>query len=137
MKIPDSVLSLINDEQQRQQGEFIPQDPGYLEKLSQNAELLIHQDPSGILGFVFFYCNAPDKNVSYITLICTSILARGKGIGHDLLKHVLELSRNRGFSHCQLEVKKDNTRALNFYQKAGFVCIEDRNSKFLMSLKLN
>ena len=136
MVIPASVLSLIEEEQKRQGGLFVPDDPSYLQKLERHAELLTHHDSSGILGFVFFYCNAPDKKASYITLIGTSIQARGKGVGYGLMQHVLSLSRHRGFSWCKLEVRKNNERAYAFYQQTGFVVEEDRGEKYLMSIAL-
>lgn len=136
MKIPGQVLDLIAAEQARQSGFFVPGGDSYIEKLNDHAELLIHQDPNGVLGFVFFYCNAPEKIASYITLIGTSIEARGKGVGYALLNQVLFISKQRGFSVCQLEVSKNNIQALNFYQKIGFASIEDRGEKYLMSIQL-
>lgn len=136
MEVPEQVLELIASEQARQSGFFVPRDDSYLEKLSAHAELLIHQDSSGVLGFVFFYCNAQDKIASYITLIGTSIEARGKGVGYALLNQVLFISKQRGFSVCQLEVRKNNIQALKFYQKIGFSSIEDRGEKYLMSIQL-
>lgn len=134
MPIPDSVLALIKAEQKKQGGLFIPNDPAYLEKLSHHSEILVHQDNKGVLGYVFFYCNAIDKKASYITLIGTSERARGKGVGHGLLRHVLLVSRQRGFLCCQLEVRKDNARAFNFYKKIGFQIQEDRPDKYLMAI---
>lgn len=136
MTIPESVINLIQEEQVAQNGLFLPDNTIYLEKLSNHAELLIHQDKSGVLGYVFFYCNAADKIASYITLIGTSIEARGKGVGYALLNQVLFISKQRGFSVCQLEVRKNNIQALNFYQKIGFASIEDRGEKYLMSIQL-
>ncbi|RID99992.1 GNAT family N-acetyltransferase [Simplicispira hankyongi] len=136
MLIPEEIHRLIQDEQKKQRGLFIPEDGAYLEKLSCEAELITHQDPNGILGFVFFYCNAQDKIASYITLIGTSIEARGKGVGYALLNQVLFISKQRGFSVCQLEVRKNNIQALKFYQKIGFASIEDRGEKYLMSIQL-
>ena len=136
-KIPESVLEIISDEQKRQSNTFIPDDPAYLEKLSRSAELLIHQDESGVLGFCFFYCNDPKKQKSYITLLCTPLRARGKGIGSALIQHVLFISRRREFCFCELEVRKANFSALKLYQQAGFTATEERGEKVLMRIKLN
>ncbi|BDB71967.1 hypothetical protein Cthiooxydans_43790 [Comamonas thiooxydans] len=134
MHIPEPVLALIEHEQKSQHGLFVPDDKEYFEKLARHAELIIHQDSSGVLGYVFFYCNAVDKKASYITLIGTSAQARGKGVGYGLLQHVLHTSKQRGFACCQLEVRKTNTRALDFYQQIGFAVEEDRGEKYLMSI---
>lgn len=136
MKIPDSVLEIISVEQKRQSGNFVPDDPAYLDKLSRNAELLIHQDARGVLGFCFFYCNDPKKQKSYITLICTSSSSRGNGIGTALIQNVLFIGRFRGFNFCELEVRKENLGALNLYQRIGFAVIEEREEKLLMQIRL-
>lgn len=134
--ISDQVLELIALEQARQNGLFIPNENDYLEKICSHAELLIHQDPKGVQGFVFFYCNAHDKIASYISLIGTSIEARGKGVGFALLNQVLFISKQRGFSGCQLEVRKNNSTAFNLYQRIGFAVVEDRGEKYLMHIQL-
>ena len=136
MTIPESVIALIEEEQKAKNGLFVPDDAKYLEKLADHAELVVHQNKYGILGYVFFYCNAPDKKAAYITLIGTSAQARGKGVGYGLLQHVLHTSKQRGFLTCHLEVRKNNIQALNFYQKIGFASIEDRGEKYLMSIQL-
>lgn len=127
---------IMMEENGRQKGLFLPNDPGYLKKLEDNAELIVHQTNAGVLGFVFFYCNAQDKISSYITLIATDVNVRGMGIGRGLLEHVVSLSRIRGFSFCHLEVRKDNVRALDFYKGFGFVAIESREDSLLMRFSL-
>lgn len=134
MKIPESVIDLVMKEQERQGGLFVPDALAYLEKLDRYAELLIHQEKGQVLGYVFFYCNAVDKRSSYISLIGTSIQARSKGIGYGLLQYVLQVSRLRGFPCCQLEVRKANARAFDFYKQVGFTVEEDRGDKYLMSI---
>jgi ribosomal protein S18 acetylase RimI-like enzyme len=137
MKIPDEVVSLIEEEQAKQQGKFIPLGIDYLEKIGDRAELLVHQLNGQVLGFIFFYCNAPDKESSFITLIATAESSRGKGIGFALVSYVLNLARERGFSRCALEVGKSNTAALNLYKKIGFNFQEDRGEKILMNIDLH
>ncbi len=132
MIIPDDVSFLVQAEQLRHKGSFIAHDPSYFDKLSKNAELLMHYLPEGLGGFVFFYCNDPEKKNSYISLICTDSQSRNRGIGSALIGQVLLISKMRGFGCCQLEVSKDNTAALRLYEKFGFEMQEDRDSKFLM-----
>lgn len=136
MKIPDEVLLLIREEQIRQNGLFIPDTSQYLDKLSQKAELLVHYGVNEVLGYVFFYCNSADKNFSYITLLGTSLNARGKSVGAGLVDSVTSMAKLRGFAACRLEVAIINTVAYRFYVRMGFVPIEDRESKHLMEKKL-
>lgn len=134
MPLPEEVLRLISVEQERLGSIFAPKNHTYLKKLESCAELVTHHDSSGLLGFVFFYCNDRKKEVSYISLIATSSLARGKGIGYSLVSHVLQISKQRGFQCCQLEVDKKNHVAYEFYLRAGFKIVEQRENKFLMSI---
>ena len=134
MSIPSEVANLINKEQKEQNGAFIPEDPAFLTKLANHAELVTHRDSSGVVGYVFFYCNAKDKDSSYITLIGTDMRARGTGVAASLLKYVLHIAKQRGFNQCQLEVKKTNVKAFNFYKRNGFTVAEDRKDKLLMSI---
>lgn len=136
MPIPDRVMRAILDEQKGQDESSVLESSEYFKKLSEYAELVTHQQRDELLGYVFFYCNDPSKRVSYITLIGTSTEARGSGVGFALLQYVLSITKVRGFSCCRLEVRKDNTRACAFYKRAGFVVVEDRGDKFLMSLDL-
>lgn len=137
MKIPEGVVALIEEEQAKQLGKFIPTGIDYLKKIGDRAELLVHQLNGQVLGFVFFYCNAQDKDISYITLIATAESSRGKGIATSLVRYVLNLARGRGFSRCALEVMKSNVAALSLYKKIGFYLQEDRGGKILMSIDLH
>lgn len=47
-------------------------------------------------------------------------LVRGKGLGSQLVNHVLEWARERGFPRVTLLADRDNEAALNFYEKLGF-----------------
>jgi len=134
MSIPNSVLDLIKQEQNRQAGLFIPHGLAYLEKLAQCAELIVHQEGADVLGYVFFYCNASDREQSYITLLGTSPSARGRGIGYGMVHQVLFISKLRGFRECRLEVSKENKQAFNFYRRMGFSVVEDRGGKCLMAI---
>lgn len=130
------ILQIIKNEQIVQNGKFIPSEE-YLSKLEKNAELLAHNSPEGLMGFAYFYCNSEKKDFSYITLIATSEAARGKGFGQSLVYQVLEITKQRGFDECRLEVRKENLSAFNLYEKLGFKKIEDREEKILMSKKVS
>lgn len=130
--ISQSVLNIIKKEQEAQNNNFIP-NFDYLKKLSEQAELIVHQNGNSVLGFVYFYCNSEKKDFSYITLIGTSSEARGQGIAYGLVNQVFFITQQRGFKECRLEVRKENINAFNLYKKTGFEVIEDRGDKYLMS----
>lgn len=135
MKIPEDVLLLIEEEQKQQNGRFIPDNPAYLKKLASNAELLTHYLPDGLAGYVFFYCNDAEKKFSYVTLISTNKKYRQQGIGSNLIRNLLSISKYRGFKECRLEVYKSNTSAISFYKKLGFKILDDSKEKILLSVR--
>ena len=135
MKLPKKIVDLIQDEQIRQTGKFVPKEEEYLEKLADKAELLSHESLDRCLGFVFFYCNDPTKYSSYITLLMVAQTSRQLGIGASLVKYVLTLTAQRGFKVCHLEVRKENLAAIKLYEKMGFRKLEDCGDKCLMEAK--
>lgn len=137
MHIPEKIVRLILAEQSRQSGAFVPDAGDYLEKLANKAELLSHETGGQCLGFVFFYCNDPAKQASYITLIMVAEHSRKLGIGAALVRYVLALTAQRGFKVCRLEVRKENAAALKLYEAMGFYQHEDRGDKYLLEAKAN
>lgn len=137
MNLPKEIIDLIDGEQIRQNGNFVPDGDKYLDKITEKAELLMHNSASNCLGFVFFYCNDPDKILSYITLIMVAESSRKMGIGAALVQYVLNQTAQRGFKICRLEVRKENAAAVNFYKKMGFHQIENRTHSFLMETRVN
>ena len=51
---------------------------------------------------------------------------RGEGLGRGLLEATIELSRERGATHLQLNTSEDDTAALGLYESAGFTNREGR-----------
>jgi ribosomal-protein-alanine acetyltransferase len=48
---------------------------------------------------------------------------RRKGIAQKLLQEIETILRERGIRECRLEVRENNTAALNLYQKLGYTKI--------------
>lgn len=46
---------------------------------------------------------------------------RGKGLGRDLMEHVLDLARGRGAARVELTTNSARVRAQEFYRDLGFV----------------
>ena len=60
---------------------------------------------------------------------------RGRGIGTELLRRMLERLRSDGYQRVSLSVQKANY-ALRMYEKAGFKAIVDRDDEVLMICRL-
>lgn len=60
---------------------------------------------------------------------------RGKGIGTELMKQMLELLKTKGYSKASLAVQKDNY-AVKMYQKVGFKTIDQNEQEYIMVCNL-
>ena len=60
---------------------------------------------------------------------------RGQGLGQQLMTAMLDLLKAKGYSSVSLSVSKDNP-ALRFYQRLGFVKVEEREEDYLMLCRL-
>lgn len=57
----------------------------------------------------------------YLSRIAVAPVARGKGIGHHLMRHLLERAKALGAARCVLEVDPENPVAIGLYSRHGFV----------------
>lgn len=71
----------------------------------------------------------------YVPYICTSNSHYGPHVGQYLFNLISYFSSP--FHHIRLEVRKDNYRALSFYEKLGFSKMEESENKIKMEKKLN
>ena len=92
----------------------------YVEKIIKNAAILCHFDRGNLEAFIAYYCNDPQKETSYLTMLAVSPQAQRKGLGRRLLQFVIENLKSTGFRHLWLEVLKDNVKAIQLYESAGF-----------------
>ncbi|MGX5859948.1 N-acetyltransferase family protein [Streptococcus sanguinis] len=60
---------------------------------------------------------------------------RGQGLGQQLMTAMLDLLKAKGYPSVSLSVSKDNP-ALRFYQRLGFVTVEERGNDYLMLCRL-
>jgi ribosomal protein S18 acetylase RimI-like enzyme len=136
--LPESIRSLILDEQARLDNHFIEgvDLDAYLAKLGDSAEILSDSAAGRCRGVVAFYCNDATTRQAYITLVLVDPGDRGSGLGRALVGGVLDIARRRGFTSCRLEVAKRNDIARAMYLAIGFRVIEDRTEKDLLEIAL-
>lgn len=60
---------------------------------------------------------------------------RGQGLGQQLMTAMLDLLKAKGYPGVSLSVSKDNP-AVGFYQRLGFVTVEEREDDYLMLCRL-
>jgi len=135
--LPNSIKTLISEEQSRQSGKFIEIDfHAYLSKLETKAEIVADFIDDRCRGFVAYYCNDINTKIAFITLVLVDPQDRGLGIGQALTAFVLNSAKLRGFHACRLEVKKSNIIAYNMYLSHGFYLVDDRIETYLMEVQL-
>lgn len=81
---------------------------------------IVADDGEKIVGFVMGVM--VDVEILRILMICVREGYRNKGIGSELLKHIIKKSGN--VRKVRLEVKITNKDAIKFYKKYGFVIKE-------------
>ena len=102
-----------------------------LVKSRQGSERVVSRgkvyNPSELLGFVAVI---DGKNVGLITfsivnneceIVTLDSLEEGKGVGTSLIEKVMKLAKEKSCYRIWLITTNDNSKALRFYQKRGFI----------------
>ena len=92
----------------------------YSEKLSCNARVLCQYLNDDCTGFAAYYANNIDTKTGYITLIAIHENFRRQGLGSKLIRECFDDMLNSGMNRVRLEVRKENTAAIEFYKSEGF-----------------
>lgn len=66
-----------------------------------------------------------ESNKLYISKIYLKAETRGKGLGKFLLNRAIKLANQNGKSSIYLNVNKYNTDSISFYERNGFVKIDE------------
>ena len=68
------------------------------------------------------------KVLDEVTLmdIVVSAAHRGMGLGQSLLQHLMDQCNQNNIQQVWLEVRESNSSAINIYDKAGFILVEQR-----------
>lgn len=70
-----------------------------------------------IVGYAIMSTGAGE---AHVLNLCVGEAWRGRGLGGQLLAHLLEFAKSLGVSDAFLEVRPSNTSAIRLYQSAGF-----------------
>lgn len=102
----------------------------FAEKLANKAFFLLAKDKDEIIGFCAFYKNTEGKFI-YISLLWVDSNYRRKGIGKQIIQYLHSLTYSL-YNEIRLEVLKENSLAIKFYQRESFFVSEDRENKYLL-----
>jgi ribosomal protein S18 acetylase RimI-like enzyme len=88
--------------------------------------LLTGEPPFGLAQLRFIPSMWSDGFEAYLEELYIAPERRGEGLGRTLLDATIELSRDRGATHLQLNTSEDDTAALSLYESTGFSNREGR-----------
>lgn len=106
-----------------------------LDKLFENAKVLVAYDTE-ILGYNAFYCNNSETKIAYISLIAVDKTKQNKHVGKALLKSCEDICINNGMRYLDLEVRKNNTNAIRFYENNKFYMTKEKEASYMMRKNL-
>jgi ribosomal protein S18 acetylase RimI-like enzyme len=90
-----------------------------------------------LIGLVAIYCHSPSQSQSYITNVSTlGALPPGAHIATQLLEQGIGYLSEHQFKRVDLEVDKDNSKAIRLYERHGFVIDATSGRTLLMRLEL-
>lgn len=92
----------------------------YAKKLLVFADIMFAFSGEQIVGILLLYANDNETGIAHIPVVSVSPAFRNLGIGEALLSRAVTRCRARRMNSLTLEVKKDNTNAIRFYEKHGF-----------------
>ena len=126
MSVEQTILELDEDEMQEKE-RVMKDDMKRLEVFfrKEGNEFYVAEtgDSKDMAGYVWLGVSErpfSGKKVGWIYDILVLPSYRGKGIGEALMKHALQVSRERGFGQAGLMVNSKNRVALSLYEKLGF-----------------
>ena len=111
----------------------------YAAKLNTLGECWCIESDGKMAGFVGGYINDLVKKRAFLQLILISAEYQDKHCGQSLINVFTAFAREHGFNDVQLTVDLCNEKALNFYNKLGFVKPQENHpnkNKQYMILKL-
>ena len=95
--------------------------------LSPVSKCFVYEEDEEIVGFILI--DLFDDRAEVID-IAVSLLYRNKKIGDKLLKHIIEICKNKGCENITLEVKVNNQPAIKLYKNNGFKILSIRKKYY-------
>ena len=108
--------------------------PQLLAKICRYALFLAAYDQEP-LGYAAMYANNAETKCAFITLLAVRPEKQGLHIGSELMNACLEQARRNGMRYVQLEVRKENTKAIALYHGYGFCRQENETDTSIFMIK--
>ena len=81
------------------------------------VRMTVAEDRDAIVGYSVLLLAGMDADLANLAV---DPVARGRGIGRQLLQGVVDAARTADVRHVYLEVRESNARAITLYESAGF-----------------
>lgn len=107
----------------------------YAKKLSEFAWFILCVDGNEIIGFTAYYLNQ-EGHFAYIPQIWVSDNHQRKGIGSCMLDEIIKAAP-KFVTSIRLEVRKNNYKAVSFYEGTGFSAIDSNEGKVLLEKNIS
>jgi ribosomal-protein-alanine N-acetyltransferase len=92
----------------------------YTRKIVGNAARFEAWSDDIIVGLVALYCNAPDRQVAYLSNVSVLPHAMGQGLGKRLMQEAIVHASRLDFDQMALEVSPGSAAAIALYRGLGF-----------------
>ena len=108
----------------------------YAQKLKEKSKVYTASINNEIVGFCCFYDNDNSTHIGYISLIAIKNNYRKYGYGTNLIDFIKNTMRKSGMCKVKLEVDNDNSVAINFYKKNGFLLDFKLQNSMILSCEI-
>lgn len=108
----------------------------YAKKIFENAVTFEAWSDDQLIGLIAAYLSADDTRSVFITNISVTKEFTGKGIASRLLRNCIAHCVKNDYFVITLEVNRNNSPAISFYQKNQFMQSETRGDNLILKLEL-
>lgn len=128
MSVETATMGLLDklveiEEQCFSQEAFTKRQISYL-LTDHNTIALVAKANGEVAGFIIAQIEIEDGRLfGHILTINTALFFRKKGIARKMLQEIETILRKKGIRECRLEVREDNSGALELYFKNGYLKI--------------
>lgn len=108
----------------------------YVKKIKKYGRVIALYENNDVVGFATFYCNNNESREAFLSYIGIKQIYSGRGYGKKLMGKVLEICKQNSMTTIKLEVRKENSNAISFYKKLGFIQMTDNKQSIYFSMNL-
>jgi ribosomal protein S18 acetylase RimI-like enzyme len=107
----------------------------YSKKIIENSITFEAWNNDLLIGLIAVYRNNKSKK-AFITNVSVFKKFNNNGIANKLLNNCVSYFKEKNYNTIELEVSKNNIKAVNFYKKNSFLINQQKNKSFHMSLEI-